>query len=439
MPFAVSRAWLWGLDDYDRWCHGHVEDEEEVVDFGRPDRRRWLRVGALILAGLAVLALLAVRVWPRSGPTQHVSVPSATPSVVEESPKRPPATPTTKPWPTAPAACGSDAYLSIVSSTPAAEPTGIRLLLGGDRLRMVDFDERRTVTLTGLRPGEYAAVLGGSVGTYATTTTCEAVRSRVLRIGADRRISVIGSLAQTEAALTRGDRAWIVSYPDDADHPYGAAMPLGGGPRVRLPAGFYPYGAVGNTLVGMLQPDPSAPPVDLLLVDTATGRVRARLGPATLPIAAANGQVVWSSGCDPTNDRPCSLHRRSVATGATTNYRLPRPPCCGASIISADEKLLAFLLERATTDPRYEGHPIPPSDIAVMHLDTGRLEIVPGIEIPTKISPGLAFSADGRWLAIALNAGDRTRLLAWRSGLRHPYETTAIPGQVLGSPTLVVP
>jgi len=416
-----------------------VEDEEkDVVEFGRPPRRRWLRVGALILAGLAVLALLAVRVWPRSGPTQHVSVPSATPSVVEESPERPPATPTTKPWPTAPAACGSDAYLSIVSSTPPAEPTGIRLLLGGDRLRMVDFDERRAVTLTGLRPGEYAAVMGGPRGTYATTSTCEASRSRVLRIGADRRITVIGSLAQTEGVLTGDDRAWRVSWPADADHPYGAVSPLdGAGPRVRLPAGFYPYDAGDSTLVGMLQPDPSAPPVDLLLVDVATGRVRARLGQAAWPVAAGNGQVVWSSGCDPSNDRPCTLHRRSVATGATTSYRLPRP--AGTGIVSADGKLVAFLLERATTDPRYEGHPIPPGDIAVMHLDTGRLEIVPGIEIPAKIAPGLAFSEDGRWLAIALDAGNRTRLLAWRSGLRHPYETTAIPGQVLGSPTLVVP
>lgn len=47
-------------------------------------------------------------------------------------------------------------------------------------------------------------------------------------------------------------------------------------------------------------------------------------------------------------------------------------------------------------------------------------------------SPSLAFSADGRWLVIALDAGSNTRLLAWRSGLAHPYETTPIAGQGLG-------
>jgi hypothetical protein len=41
--------------------------------------------------------------------------------------------------------------LSIVSSTPAKEPTGIKVLLGGDQLRTVDFDSGHaaaTATLT---------------------------------------------------------------------------------------------------------------------------------------------------------------------------------------------------------------------------------------------------------------------------------------------------
>jgi len=419
------------------------EEEEDVLEFGHPPLPRKLRVGALILVLLAVLALLAVRAWTGSGTTHRIAVPPATPSApaVGVPPEPSLATPTTTPWPTAPGACGSEPDLAIVSSTPPKEHTGIRVLLGGDRLRMVDFDSGHTVALADarLRHGEYVALLAGALTTYATTGTCEIPgRSRVLRVGADRRISVIGSLGQTEAVLAGGDRAWVVSYPADADHPYGSVTPLGGGPRVRLPAGFYPYAIVSDTLVGTLQPDPGAPPNWLLLVDATTGRVRTNLGQAAWPLATGSGQVIWSSGCDPTSDKPCTLHRRLITTGATASYRLPRPACCGTGIVSADGKLLAFLLDRATTDPRYEGHSIPPGDVAVLHLDTRRLEIVPGIEIPAKMSPGLAFSADGRWLAIALNAGTRTRLLAWRSGLRHPYETMPIPGQVLGSPTLVM-
>jgi hypothetical protein len=73
-----------------------------------------------------------------------------------------------------------------------------------------------------------------------------------------------------------------------------------------------------------------------------------------------------------------------------------------------------------------------------MELGTGRLDIVPGIELPTKSQPGLAFAERGDWLVIALDAGSRTRLLAWRPGLRQPYETNALPGLVHDPPTLVV-
>ncbi|MFM9755310.1 hypothetical protein ACKI1I_47040, partial [Streptomyces turgidiscabies] len=48
--------------------------------------------------------------------------------------------PTARAWPTAPGACGADTPLPIVSSAPFAEHTGIQALLGGDRLRLVDFD-----------------------------------------------------------------------------------------------------------------------------------------------------------------------------------------------------------------------------------------------------------------------------------------------------------
>lgn len=63
---------------------------------------------------------------------------------------------------------------------------------------------------------------------------------------------------------------------------------------------------------------------------------------------------------------------------------------------------------------------------------------MPGIELPTKSQPGLTFTGRDDWLVIALNAGSRTRLLAWRPGLRQPYETNALPGPVHDPPTLVV-
>jgi hypothetical protein len=185
-----------------------------------------------------------------------------------------------------------------------------------------------------------------------------------------------------------------------------------------------------------------------LLVDATTGRIRANLGRTAHVVAVGRGEVIWSTGCPVGRVRPCDLQRRSLDTGSTTSYRLPGPTNGSPGVLSADGKLLAFALVRATTDPRYEGHSRPPSELAVLHLETGRLEIVPGIEVPAKIFPGLAFSADGRWLVIVLN--ERTwrhrdhighhqiRLLAWRSGLPQPYETARIPGQVRGAPTLTM-
>lgn len=403
---------------------GCVEDEkEDVLELGRPPLPRWVRLGALMLAVLAALALFAVRVWPGSGTTHPVAVPPATPT----------------PWLTAPGACGLASQLAVVSSTLRTERTGIRVLLGGDRLRVVDFDSGDAVALAGagLRPDEYASVHAGPMGTYATAATCGPGQSEVLRVGADQRVNLVRSLGQTEAVLAGGDRVWVVANPADAGHPYGSVTPLGGGRRVRLPAGFQPYAAADNALVGDLRPEPSALP-GLLLVDATTGRTLTDLGQTARLVAAGSDQVIWSTGCTPLSDEPSELHRRDLSTGSATSYRLSRQTSCGGEgVVSADGKRLAFTLDRTRSYPGYEGHPTPPSDLAVLQLDTGQIEVVPGIEVPAGTSPGLAFSADGRWLAIALDAGTRIRLLAWRPGLTHPYETNAIAGQVGLTPTLV--
>lgn len=180
----------------------------------------------------------------------------------------------------------------------------------------------------------------------------------------------------------------------------------------------------------------------VVLVDATTGRVRAHLGqaqPVDQSYAAGQGRVLWTHGCEQRSPtRPCTWRSRSATGGTTASYRLPRPAF--PAVISPDGREVALLLERASPDLRFAaGHPIPPHDIAVLHLDTGRLEIVPGIEVPAKTGgPGLAFTADSRWLMITLNAGRKTRLLAWRPGLAQPYESKPIPGAAIGAPPVVV-
>jgi len=284
-----------------------------------------------------------------------------------------------------------------------------------------------------LRPEEFVTGLIASKQTYAFTSVCMTGQSRLLRIDADGSASTVTLPDSMAAVLADEAHMWAVAA---AKHPNASAylIPLAGGRRVRLPAGFFPDAITRGVLVGnVATAEPSTGP--LLLVDAATGRVRANLGKGW-PLAVGGGLVVWTRGCDAVHDKPCTLHRTSVTAGPTANYRLPRPAFDG--VISPDKRLFALTLERPARDTRFEGHPIPPSDIAVLHLDTRRLEIVPGIEVPAKIFPGRAFSADSRWLVIALDAGPKTRLLAWRSGLAKPYESKRVAGPIMDPPPILV-
>jgi hypothetical protein len=323
-----------------------------------------------------------------------------------------------------------------VSSTRPSESTGIALLLGGQYLRTLDFDSGQVGGFphAGLRPGEYVVDLVTAAQTYAMVTECGIAPVRVFRIGTDGNISNVALPGPIDTVLTDGTRAWGVSNPK-TDNSSGYLMPLDGGRRVRLPAGYLPSAITDGVIVGGSYATGTG---SVMLVDLATGHVRDNLGSGLL-VAVGHGVVLWTVGCDVSSDKPCTLHRQPVAGGTTSSYRLPRPPGFARCTVSPNGRLVAFALERATQDVRYQsGHPLPPSDIAILHLDSGRLGIVPGIETAPKMSPGLAFSPNSRWLVITLNAGSRIRLLAWRSGLAHPYESRSMVEQVLDPPPVAI-
>jgi hypothetical protein len=84
------------------------------------------------------------------------------------------------------------------------------------------------------------------------------------------------------------------------------------------------------------------------------------------------------------------------------------------------------------------GHPGNPNEIVTVDLVSGAVHPVPGVLLWPKSAPGLAFSADSRWLVIALDEGTGVRLLLWRPGLGRPQESAArIPGRVAYSPVVV--
>lgn len=392
---------------------------EELLSSGGPGLPRWARRAVLVVAVVGLV--VAAAVWLGAGGTPSRSSRAPTSSPVPQS-SAPVAGATPGPWPTASGACGSDPELPIVSSTRPRTPTGLTLLVGSDALRAVDFDTGTALVTERLRPGDY--IWSIAAGGYALTTRCHPGVQRLIRPNGPADV-VDGQV------MVDGERAYDVVSPDDT-HPRGSLTLLDGGMTVDLPRDFAPLAITSGVVVGLLSNG-----AVVGLVDARTGAVRARLGEGSV-LAAGSGAVFWTTGCDISVARPCVLHRRDVRGGSVRSYALPRAPGFALGAVSADGSSLAFPLQRATLDPRFDaGHPLPPTDVAVLDVRTGVVRVVPGVELPAKTAPALLYSADGRWLVIGLDAGTRTRLLAWRPGLTRPYETHPVPGLVFGTPPAI--
>jgi hypothetical protein len=105
--------------------------------------------------------------------------------------------------------------------------------------------------------------------------------------------------------------------------------------------------------------------------------------------------IVWTDAVCLATGR-CRLHPTDLTHHATItrDYLLPVNPdvptgtTFSGGTISSDGQQLAFLTPRHDLDPRYTyDHPGPPFDIAVLHLDTGALDVIPGIELAPKSRP----------------------------------------------------
>lgn len=148
------------------------------------------------------------------------------------------------------------------------------------------------------------------------------------------------------------------------------------------------------------------------------------------------------SRCDVGQATPsCTIVRVDVRTGQRDGrYSLPagRVPVSAGSV-SRDGRLAVFQLARAHSDPRFDpGHPIPPADIAVLHLDTGRLDMIPGVELAPKTGAGLTIADDSSWIFAAVNDGDNTHLLAWHPGLSAPRSLARLAGPINWTPSLLI-
>jgi hypothetical protein len=127
-----------------------------------------------------------------------------------------------------------------------------------------------------------------------------------------------------------------------------------------------------------------------------------------------------------------SSRLRSPAGRVPVGGDLPSP------VFSPNGTLAAFQLAWAGRDHRFtSAFPGPPSVVVVLNLRTGKLDVVPGLELPPATWAGLAFDPTGRWLLAAVSEGDHGELLAWRPGMSGPALVTSLPGPLDEAPPML--
>ncbi len=390
------------------------------------------------------MAVLAGVVVARTGPHHAAGSSPPGPSAAAASPvpgSRTPAGSAAR-WPSAAGACGSAVDLPQIHL--ARQPAHVhgRVLVGGTGLRQVTFGGAVSGPLPGLpEHGRLVTnMVAGPGAAYAFDTPCfsSTASVRVYRIvaGAVQRLRIAA-----DALLGGPHRAWTVTY--RAQHT--VLTSPAGGRAVTFTSNIAPVADTAAGLVVVAYHPPAGRRHTVELLDPDTGAVLRRLGGGS-PLGAA-GQVLLVSahGCaGPPAHNTCTLESIDLNTGrpaAPAELPAGRIPIWGdlaSPVFSPDGTLAAFQLARARPGPRFAAAAAgPPSDVAVLHLRTGRLDIVPGLELPPRTWAGLAFDATGNWLLATVSQGNHGELLAWRPGMPGPALVTSLPGPLAEAPPLL--
>ena len=391
-------------------------DEEELLELGsRRFRSPAARIAAVLLLAATAGGYVLLHDRPGASSRQQAgpSVTTATtprianPAVTSEA-----SGPAVAPWPQRAGACGSTAFLPLVSAHRLDRRTGARVIVG-DRLASVNVDTGAVRPAAGLARDEYASqIVTTGTGTYALVQPCGqpiGTPARVVRVSASGAVQQIARGPYEN--LVGGDRPWAVWWDEAAD---GTSVDALDGSRLRrLPATFGPIAGWHGYLIGT-QSEPGSPLGHIRGLDPRTGAVRLDLGPATA-VTVGHGVVVWNDASCP----GCRLHVFDLATGRRTVVRSAQHllPSVWGGVVSPDGHVLAVVRESATPGPYEMEHPSNPNEIITVDLTTGTVTRVPGLRLWAKSMPGLDFSADSRWLLISVDEGTGTRLLLWHEGL----------------------
>ena len=338
-------------------------------------------------------------------------------------------------------ACGSSVYLPQIRLAAHHANVHMTLLVGGTALRQVTPGHAVYRALPGLwdQGLMITKLVAGPGADYAFADPRCSGYLWVYRI-----TSGVAQVLDTPADDLLGGphHAWAVTYA-----PHTVLTPLNGGRKITLRARTDPVADTADGLVVAHRPRTGRPDT-IELIDPGTGALLRRLAEGS-PLGAA-GHVVLVSlpGCGaPLTHSRCTLESIDLRTGrptATFEMPLGRAPVSGAvfspdsAVFSPDSTEAAFQLTRAGQDPRFTtGSPFPPADVVVLHLRTGSLDIVPGLELPPETGAGLVFDPTGSWLLAMVSEGDRGELLAWRQGMTGPALVTSLPGPLMAPPPVL--
>ena len=356
---------------------------------------------------------------------------------------------TIAPWPTARGACDVEVPQPILSGVRALRATtGLELLAGSNTRPLLVDDATIGRPLFKLAAGEFVSQLAvDSAGTVAVISDCDGYPPvRVVRrspAGRVQSIRIRPQGYQLGSLITGGDRTWLSLYriqPTGVAYTDSAILLQstdGTDETVTLPNGFSPVSGSGDAIVGNWSDQLSSVYGPIQIYSLPRRGIVAQIGDASPQYAVGNGFVVWSAGnCSGS----CLVHRYRIATGTESSVTVTAPADMTWQTVSPDGSRVVAITRDHHADPRFATqHPGGPTGLAVVNLSDGHVTTLPGIEMAPKSPPSMAFSADGRWLVIAFNAGTGTDVVLYDQELKAPLapQVTA-PGPTLWSAPLAV-
>lgn len=428
----------------------------DVLEGGRPPRPRrsiprwvWTSIISALAGVLATIAVLG-------GGSHTTATPGNSPSSPPGS-ASPLSTPTTSTsasaasWPTSPGACGSSAYLPSGNlAQQYALKTDATILVGNRTISHVTAVPPTSASVVGLpSAGSFVSQLvAGPDADYAMVASCDGAPVGAYRItaGAAQPINVGGATA----LLGGVHHAWAVRDLPPGSNAKGQPIcpcteltPLDGGPTLRLDD--VPY-AIADVRAGLVvsHADPvnsdSAPILEL--VDPATGTIVRTLGTGYALGATGNTLLVQGPDCATAGLPPhCSIVSIDLTTGKfSRSYPLPADSTpVSEAVFSANGTLAAFQLARQGIDAGFKApDPFPPSEIMILHLDTGGVDFVPNLYLAPKTIVGLAMDKTTNRIWITVDRGNTSDLLVWQPGMSGPGLVISLPGPIPTAPPILL-